>query len=101
MYWLGVNAKGEDIVALEWGEFQPLRLLSTCQYTCDGDCCYTQKTSFDRSLCCALQTRVSGAANGGGLSREEARLLIRAEMKRAGMSEKITRQGCSWPGEVI
>lgn len=34
----------------------------------------------------------SGAATvGGGLSREETRLLIRAELKRAGISDKITR----------
>ncbi|CAB1116935.1 unnamed protein product [Ectocarpus sp. CCAP 1310/34] len=32
---------------------------------------------------------------GGGLSREETRLLIRAELKRAGISDKITREEAS------
>jgi len=34
-----------------------------------------------------------------GLSREEARLLIRAELKRAGISDKITR--CSSRSSVV
>ncbi|CAM9739027.1 unnamed protein product [Ectocarpus sp. 12 AP-2014] len=36
---------------------------------------------------------------GGGLSREEARLLIRAELKRAGISDKITREEASVQAE--
>ncbi|CAM9300985.1 unnamed protein product [Ectocarpus sp. 12 AP-2014] len=35
----------------------------------------------------------------GGLSREEARLLIRAELKRAGISDKITREEASVQAE--
>ena len=39
--------------------------------------------------------RAAVAPTNRGLSREEARLLIRAELKRAGISEKITR--CVFP----
>ncbi|CAN0012370.1 unnamed protein product [Scytosiphon promiscuus] len=40
-----------------------------------------------------------GGTGGGGLSREEARLLIRAELKRAGISSKITREEASVQAE--
>lgn len=45
-------------------------------------------------ICAILQHRavsVRAGTSGAGLSREEARLLIRAELKRAGISDKITR----------
>lgn len=39
----------------------------------------------------SMERRAAVAPTSRGLSREEARLLIRAELKRAGISEKITR----------
>eukprot|EP00904_Undaria_pinnatifida_P008327 jgi/Undpi1/4624/HiC_scaffold_18.g07978.m1 len=48
----------------------------------------------------SLPRKVNGGAADRGLTREETRLLIRAELKRAGISEKITREEASVQAEA-
>ncbi|CAN0061404.1 unnamed protein product, partial [Ectocarpus fasciculatus] len=68
----------------------------------DGHPCAFDSQAVGAVLYCSGRER-GGAAppsrGGGGLSREEARLLIRAELKRAGISDKITREEASVQAE--